>query len=214
MDMWTDSLDHGNMVDVVYTDFQKVFDTVPHYRLLHKLEGYGITGTLHNWISAFLTGITQRVSVRGHLSNPHTVTSGIPQGSVLGPILFITYVNDVLERIKSQMFQFADDVKLCKSIDPRHRALDTSVIKSDLRSIEDWVGDWKLDIHPDKCKAMTINNSGRGDSGGVYTLTSTQDDNETTEVQCCTHKKDLGIIIDNDLTFDKHLQTVAHKYNT
>jgi len=95
MDLWIDVIDEGGTVDAVYLDFAKAFDTVPHQRLLIKLEGYGVKGKLLEWFKDFLLGRRQRVVVAGSLSEWTQVLSGIPQGSVLGPVMFICYINDL-----------------------------------------------------------------------------------------------------------------------
>ena len=109
-------LEQANPVDVVYMDFRKAFDTVPHQRLLKKLAEYGVSGKLHSWIQAFLTGRQQRVVLEGVRSEWMTVTSGVPQGSVLGPLLFLVYVNDLPEVVQCGVKMFADDTKLYSRI--------------------------------------------------------------------------------------------------
>ena len=94
---------------MILLDFSKAFDSVSHRRLLSKLEFYGIRGRPAAWIKAFLKNRTQIVSVNGSHSNPQPVTSGVPQGSVLGPVLFLLYINDITDNINSQIRLFADD---------------------------------------------------------------------------------------------------------
>ena len=108
---WMSYLDKGIPVDVAYLDFKKAFDSVPHKRLIHKMQGYGVEGNLLNWISDFLKDRTQFVSVNGQESERVAVTSGVPQGSVLGPTLFIYYINDLPEVTESGSKIFADDTK-------------------------------------------------------------------------------------------------------
>eukprot|EP00112_Aurelia_sp_Birch-Aquarium-sp1_P026342 Seg9297.1 transcript_id=Seg9297.1/GoldUCD/mRNA.D3Y31 product="putative RNA-directed DNA polymerase from transposon X-element" protein_id=Seg9297.1/GoldUCD/D3Y31 len=122
IDSWSKVLDEGSSLDAVYMDFAKAFDTVPHERLLVKLKGYGIKGKVLEWIRHFLSGCRQRVVVNGHCSSWAPVNSGIPQGSVMGPLLFICYVNDMPEVVHSAIRMFADDTKIfCQVNDVKDR---------------------------------------------------------------------------------------------
>ena len=103
------SFDSGKQIDLAILDFSKAFDTVPHDRLLQKLDKYGIRGPLHDWLRSFLTERSMQVVVEGCSSNQTSVDSGVPQGTVLGPLLFLCHINDLPEVVKSQVRLFADD---------------------------------------------------------------------------------------------------------
>ena len=123
LEMCNQLLVQGKVVDTIYFDFKKAFDMVPHKRLLAKLESYGIKGKILDWIRAFLIGRNQSVLVNGELSSSGSVMSGIPQGNVPGPILFVVYINDILENIRSDGFIFADDTKIFRAITSRSDTL-------------------------------------------------------------------------------------------
>ena len=114
MDDWVKCIDNGDQVNMIYTDFEKAFDKVPYKRLLSKARSYGLPEKLVLWIEAFLCNRVQRVKINGILSESKPVLSGIPQGSVLGPILFIIFINDLPDICKymCQMYLFADDAKI------------------------------------------------------------------------------------------------------
>ena len=116
LDDWTAELDKGYEVDIVYIDFQKAFDSVPQKKLLNTISKYGIKGKTLNWIPAFLTDRMQRVAVNESFLKWAPVVSGVPQGSVLGPILFLLYINSMLDGITSPMLLYADDAKIFRSI--------------------------------------------------------------------------------------------------
>jgi hypothetical protein len=113
---WTEVLNRGGQTDVLLLDFSKAFDKVPHHRLSIKLDYYGIRGKTLHWIENFLSGREQCVAVNGTHSKWTPVTSGVPQGSVLGPTLFLVYINDIASDVSSTLRLFADDSILYKEI--------------------------------------------------------------------------------------------------
>ena len=115
-DEFIQNFESKTQTDVVVLDFSKAFDVVPHQRLLHKLDHYGIWGTTLNWIQNFLTNRTQKVVVDGSSSESARVMSGVPQGTVLGPLLFLTYINDLPSKVSSQVRLFSDDCLLYRPI--------------------------------------------------------------------------------------------------
>ena len=130
VDCITNILGEGAPVDILYLDFCKAFDTVPHYRLLAKLEKYGIKGKTLDIIRDFLSDRTMRVVVGGDKSATRKVTSGVPQGSVLGPLLFVLYINDLPDGLLNYVKLFADDVKLIGN------AANSEAVKHDLEVLE------------------------------------------------------------------------------
>ena len=105
---WTRILESNEGLEIIFCDYRKVFDSVPHRRLLKKLSAYGIRGRMLMWTEDFLTERRQRVVVQGQASSLEDVTSGVPQGSVLGPIFFILYINELPELVQSSIKMFAD----------------------------------------------------------------------------------------------------------
>lgn len=113
---WSKSRNNNKPTDIAFLDFHKAFDSVPHERLLYKLKQHGIGGSLLGWFRNFLTNRKQRVAVRGSFSDWSDVKSGVPQGTILGPILFLIYINDLPVGVSSSVKLFADDVKLYREL--------------------------------------------------------------------------------------------------
>lgn len=206
MDEWTTAWDQGLSTDVVYMDFKKAFDTVPHKRLMKKLESYGISNPILGWVQSFLTGRSQYVSVEGQFSKPMPVLSGVPQGSVLGPILFVVYINDLPTNIASNIYLFADDTKLFKTIKSTE---DRRTMQEDLGRLQDWSDKWLLQFHPDKCKCMTIGQQ----TGEQPTYSLRNKDGTIHKLKVEEKEKDLGVTCDNGLTFEEHICEKVNKAN-
>ena len=134
-DTWSQYIDSDIQDDTIFLDFRKAFDSVPHKRLLLKHERLGISGNVLNWISSFLSNRSQRVVINRQSSEWTNVWSGEPQGSDLGPMLFILYVNDFPDEVKSYCKLFADDAKLYKNLQNRE---DFETIPNDLNKLCQW----------------------------------------------------------------------------
>ena len=141
-------LDEGSPVDIIYLDLKKAFDKVPHQRLLLKLKAQG--NGMINWIEKWLIDRRQRVVVDGEVSNWKSVLSGVPQGSVLGPILFLIYINDLDDDITSKVLKFADDTKVFRKI---KSDADRQHLQDDLNKLIEWSEKWQMLFNFGKCKA-------------------------------------------------------------
>ena len=139
---------------MILLDLSKAFDTVPHNRLIHKLRAYGITGNVSQWIASFLTRRSQQVSVNGQLSQAKQVISGVPQGSVLGPLLFLCYINDMPENIKSSIRLYADDALLYREI---HSLEDSRILQEDINRLQEWANCWMMNPCI-KCEYLRVAN--------------------------------------------------------
>ena len=148
--------DRRKQIDMVILDFSKAFDTVPHNKLLLKLENYGIQGEIHRWITSFLTGRHQRVIIEGEASSKCTVDSGVPQGTVLGPLLFLCHINDLPCSVSSQIRLFADDCLLYRNINSHSDHLS---LQKDLDSLQTWAENWGMKFNATKCYLMSIHST-------------------------------------------------------
>ena len=194
----------GGVVDAIYLDFAKAFDTVPHSRLLGKLRSYGINGNILKWIEAFLRNRTQVVKVNGEESFSAPVLSGIPQGSVLGPLLFVIYINDLPDNINSDSFLFADDTKILRHITS---AEDSVKLQRDLKALEDWSKKWLLQFNADKCHVLTLGKIENIVHSHRYELYDEELDHVFEET-------DIGVTIDHELKFEDHISKKVSKANS
>lgn len=187
LDVATESFDRGKQLDVSYLDFSKAFDKVPHKRLGLQLKNHGIRGNILKWVETWLSGRQQRVILNGTKSGWKEVNSGVPQGSVLGPLLFIIFVNTIDDHVDSKVLKFADDIKIARVIERDH---DLEIFQSDLNRLVKWAEDWQMKFNLKKCKIMHI---GRAGSRNSYEM-------DGQKLQRIEKERDLGITINSSLT--------------
>ena len=197
-------LEQKNQVDIVYLDFAKAFDKVSHNLLLVKLHNFGIRGNLLQWFRDFLSGRFQRVTALGVSSEPLPVLSGVPQGSILGPLLFIIYVNDLPKSVSQDttMAIFADDTKCYR---PIKNSEDNKTLQSDLDNITIWCHEWKMDLNQTKCGALHLTRS-REPTITQYTVLDSP-------VNRSNSQRDLGMSITSDLKWNKQVRDISLKAN-
>ena len=201
LEIWTNFLDNGLPWDCIYLDFAKAFDSVPHERLLLKVRQYGIKGNLEKWIQDFLYDRKQRVIVGKGKSSWAPVKSGIPQGSVLGPILFVIFINDLPEQITSNIKIFADDTKIFRSLS---KVNDLTSMQNDLNELAKWSRKWQLPFNETKCKFIHF---GRNNPNHTYSMNG-----HNLETAC--EEKDLGVTFDQELKFRSHIRNIVSKANS
>ena len=197
------ALDCGKEIDMIYLDFSKAFDSVPHDKLIVKLQQFGITGRLLHWYSDYLLGRKQRVVVDGVSSSYLDVTSGVPQGSIVGPLLFLVYVNDLPDAAEySKVPMFADDSKCYRVIETSH---DTQLLQSDLHSLSNWSSTSELKFNLKKCIGIRFSRK-RLIESPEYSL-----NHELITLK--SSQKDLGIIISNNLKWSPQITNIVSKAN-
>ena len=183
-------------------DFAKAFDKVNHSLLVHKLEHYGIRNTINHWIADFLDGRSQSVVVEGSRSNSIPVKSGVPQGSVLGPCLFLIYINDLANCVSSTARLFADDTLLHRLV---AAAIDHHILQEDLKRLEVWEEKWDMAFHPDKCSVLSVSKK-KEISRHPYIL-------HGHALEHVTSAKYLGVTIQSNLSWDIHINSIVKKAN-
>ena len=202
IDDWAKVLDNKGQVDTFILDFEKAFDTPPHELLKSKLFSYGIGGSTLNWINAFLCFRKQRVVVNGVMSDWAPVVSGVPQGTVLGPLLFSLYINDISADIESEIRLFADDCVCYREI----KGIDDTVkLQEDIDRLGCWARKWGMRFQPVKCNMMQLTKK-HNKIQASYTL-------EGTVLENVESIKYLGVTITSDLKWNTHIINICTKAN-
>ena len=199
---WAKSRNRSIPTDVIFLDLAKAFDSVPHERLLLKLKNNGIDSCLLNWLRHFLTGRKQRVIVRELALTGQKGISATPQGTILGPLLFLLYINDITESVLSTIKLYADDTKIYREI--MNPIRDPQLLQADLTSLTEWARKWQLRFNADKCESIRITHS-RDNSATNYTLGKSLKDMD--------RFKDLGVTISKDLSWGNHIRASVNKAN-
>ncbi|KAG7306859.1 hypothetical protein JYU34_008326 [Plutella xylostella] len=196
----SDALDKQNEVHAIYTDFSKAFDLVNHRLLLRKIEGMGIHGSLLRWCESYLSNRSQLVYIKGFRSVEKPVPSGVPQGSHLGPLFFLIFINDLSNIIKSEFKFFADDLKLYRIVKDIQ---DCQLIQNDLNNIYKWCTENCMSLNAEKCLHIKFTRK-KHPMPANYSINHTS----LKEVNSI---RDLGIIIDSSLSFRHHIDNIINK---
>jgi hypothetical protein len=198
MDIITGSLNEGLGVDVIYLDFIKAFDRVAHARLVLKLRGIGLTGMLLSWCVSFLVNRKQRVVMGENMGDWMSIDSGVPQGSVLGPLFFIIYINDLISSIDIPIKVYADDTKLIIAYKDSEECVHG---QNALYIISEWTKLWLLYLNIDKCKVLHL--------GELKTNNKTMYYLNGIPLQTTEFEKDLGIIVNHKLNWTQHITKIC-----
>jgi len=196
-------LDDGAQTDAILLDFSKAFDKVPHQRLLYKLHHCGIRGQVLNWVAAFLAGRTQSVVCEGSASTVKPVVSGVPQGTVLGPLLFLVYINDLPSCVRSTPRLFADDCLLYRRI---NTTSDCDILQNDLNRLQEWEAKWLMSFNPQKCEVLRVTRRTKNVIQSTYSI-------HNSTLKLVPSAKYLGVTIDSKLNFNEHVNNICKKAN-
>jgi hypothetical protein len=191
-------MDSKMQTDMIVLGFAKAFDKVSHPRLLHKLRHYGIKGKNNQWIKAFLESRTQAVVLENKYSDKVDVTSGVPQGSVLGPVLFLIYINDITDNMQSTIRLFADDCTIYRPINNKN---DQQILQSDLTNLTKWEQKWKMAFNVSKCNVMHLTRSKNPIKEPYY--------KHGKQHEVVQYTKYLGITIKDDLIWNLHINNIV-----
>ena len=196
------AVDQGGQLDVIYTDFSKAFDRVNHNLLIHKLASYYVHPQLLQLLRSFLTDRKHRVVVENECSSWCPVPAGVPQGSLLGPLLFTLYINDLPSSLKNRSLLFADDMKVFRKV---LSDSDCVSVQGDLTRLHAWCTKWKLNLNLQKCSVMSVSLKKKPIMFN-YTISECVLNRVSTQ-------RDLGIFLDNRLSFVPHIDFIVKKAN-
>ena len=184
-------------------DFAKAFDKVPHKRLIQKLQHCNLHDDAIGWIASFLNNRTQRVVVDGHTSTESPVLSGVPQGSVLGPVLFLIFINDIAKSLHSSVRLFADDCLLYREIKSKN---DQFLLQEDLNTLVNWSKTWGMQFNIKKCNILSITLKKKKKLSFTYKM-------EGQKVAGIRDTKYLGVTFTSDLKWDTHIANISSAAN-
>ena len=196
-----EALDKKKDVRIVFCDISKAFDRVWHAGLVYKLRCMGIRGKLLSWLIHYLQDRYQRVVIKGQMSAWGKLKAGVPQGSVLGPLLFLIYINDIVNVVQNNIRLFADDTALFITVDNPEEAAQS--MNNDLNKIQEWADKWLVSFNAQKTKAITVSNRNTIDHPPLYFNNILIE-----EVQ---NHKHLGIIINKNLNWHNHVEYITTK---
>jgi ribonuclease P/MRP protein subunit RPP40 len=196
----TKELDIGNAVDITYIDFQKAFDKVPHQALLLKLNNIGLNNQVVRWVDNWLKGRMQRVQIKGTYSQWAEVKSGVPQGSVLGPILFIIFINDISLDVSGEVSCFADDLKIMGIVNTEEQI---KKFQFDLDKISDWAHKWGMSFNINKCQVLHMGNKNKN---FTYKL-------QGVDVVNAIDVGDLGVLVTKEFKMGTQCAAASNKAN-
>ena len=188
----------GKQTDLILLDFSKAFDKINHLKLLYKLQVHGVQGKTLGWIESFLVGRTQCVVLDGEASSELSVSSGVPQGSVLGPILFFLYINDLPDHIHYQVRLFADGTAVYLAVQGQE---DSATLQNDLNKLQEWEQLWDMEFNPSKRQVLHIARS-RKPIHRNYTM-------HGQVIESVDHVRYLGVDISSNLNFSHHINRIT-----
>ena len=203
----SEKVDKGGVVDVILFDYSKAFDVVRHDILIDKLHCLGIQGNTLRWIESFLIGRFMTVSVKGSRSKPREVLSGVPQGSVLGPLLFLIYINHIASDLSSQYKIFADDLKIYACVHHRSSPDDgptAASMQSDIDTLYRTSSSWGLQMNPKKCAVLRFSRPYSDLTPAVYHMNGLA-------IPSVNSHMDLGVLVDTSFKFHDHIRSVVRK---